>query len=132
MSDATRITRTIDTDLGADELWHRVAEGEAWVGWMVDEADVSVAPGEGGTVVDDGIARDVGIDRLGERDLAFRWWPHDRPDLVSTVELVVLPTVGGSRLRVTETFLSASVTRPAAWDVRLMLLLARAPLTVRV
>jgi hypothetical protein len=132
MSDATRITRTVDTDLDADELWQRVAEGDAWSGWMVDEADVCVAPGEGGTVVDDGVERDVRIDRLGERDLAFTWWPHDRPDQASTVELVVLPAVGGSRLRVSETYLSASVAPTAAWDVRLMLLVARALTTARV
>jgi hypothetical protein len=126
MSEATRITRTVDTDLDTDELWRRVADGEAWAGWMVDEADVSVAPGGGGSVVDDGVARDVRIDRLGDRDLAFTWWPHDRPAQVSTVELVVLPAVGGSRLRVTETYLSASAATGAAWDVRLMLLVARA------
>jgi hypothetical protein len=126
MSEATRITRTVETDFGTDELWQRVAEGEEWAGWMVDESEVHVAPGAGGTVVDDGVEREVRIDRLGDRELAFTWWPHDRPEQVSTVELVVLPAAGGSRLRVTETYLSASATAAAAWEVRLMLLVAQA------
>jgi hypothetical protein len=126
MSEATRISRTVDTDLDTDELWQRVADGEAWASWMVDESEVAITPGGGGTVVDDGVEREVRIDRLGDRDLAFRWWPHDRPEQVSTVELVVLPAVGGSRLWVTETYLSASASASGAWDVRLMLLVARA------
>ncbi len=126
MSDVTRITRTVETDLDTDELWQRVADGEEWASWMVDGADVSVTPGGGGTVVDDGVEREIRIDRLGDRDLAFTWWPQDRPDQASTVELVVLPAVGGSRLRVTETYLSAGASAGTAWDVRLMLFLAQA------
>ena len=127
MSEATRITRTVETDLDTDQLWQRVADGEAWTSWMVDESEVAVTPGGGGTVVDEGVEREVRVDRLGDRELTFTWWPRDRPEQASTVELVVMPAVGGSRLLVTETYLSAStLAAPAAWDVRLMLLLARA------
>jgi uncharacterized protein YndB with AHSA1/START domain len=129
MTPATRITRTVETDLAAEQLWDLVADGDAWARWMVDESDVDVRPGGAGTVVDDGVERAVRIDRLGEREVAFTWWPQDRPDLVSTVELVVVPATGGSRLHVTETCLSASAraaAAPAAWDVRLMLLVAQA------
>ena len=70
------------------------------------------------------------IDRLdddgdGQR-IGFTWWPDDRPDLVSAVELVVLPAATGSRLRVTETYASARASTPFAWDVRMMLLVAQA------
>jgi Activator of Hsp90 ATPase homolog 1-like protein len=123
----TRITRTVETDLDADELWGMVADGDAWARWMVDESDVEVRPGSAGTVVDDGEARGVRIDRLDDHQLAFTWWPQRRPELASAVELVVLPAASGSRLHITETFLSASaVAAPAAWDVRLMLLVAQA------
>lgn len=115
MSEGTRITRTVDTDLDVDELWTLVADGEAWASWMVDEADVDVAPGSAGTVVDNGVARRVRIDDLDERRVAFTWWPEARPELVSAVELVVLPAVGGSQLRVTEISLSASVPSALAW-----------------
>ena len=126
MSEGTRITRTVDTDLDVDELWSLVADGDGWASWMVDEAEVEVAPGSAGTVVDDGVARTVRIDELDDHRLAFTWWPETRPELVSAVELVVLPAVGGSQLRVTEIALSASAVAPAAWDVRLMLLVAQA------
>src|SRR4051794_27506276 len=122
MTPATRITRTVDTDLDAEQLWDLVADGDAWARWMVDQADVEVRPGGAGTVVDDGVERAVRIDRLGDREVAFTWWPQDRPDLVSTVELVVLPAAGGSRLHVTEISARATTAAPAAWDVRLMLL----------
>jgi hypothetical protein len=98
---------------------------------MVDEADVTVEPGAGGRVVDDGIGRTVHIDRLDEdgdaRRIGFTWWPEDRPDLVSAVELVVLPAPSGSRLRIHETYASTAT----AWDVRVVLLAVRA-LVVRV
>ena len=126
MSEGTRITRTVDTDLDVDELWTMVADGAAWASWMVDESDVDVAPGSAGAVVDDGVARRVRIDELDEHRVAFTWWPEARPDLVSAVELVVLPAVGGSQLRVTEISLSASVPSAVAWDVRMMLLVAQA------
>ena len=131
MSDPTRVSRTVDTDLAPDELWDLVTDGAAWATWMVDTADVAVEPGADGTVVDDGVARTVHIDRrddrAGDRCVGFTWWPQDRPDLVSAVELVVLPASSGSRLRVTETFASAAPTRTSpAWDVRLLLLAVRA------
>ena len=133
MSDATRVSRTVDTDLAPDELWDLVTDGAGWATWMVDDAAVTVEPGADGTVVDDGVARSVHIDRrddgdaAGDRRVGFTWWPQDRPDLVSAVELVVLPATGGSRLRVTETFASASAPGTAlAWDVRFLLLAVRA------
>jgi hypothetical protein len=93
---------------------------------MVDAADVDVTPGADGTVVDDGVERAVRIDRVGDdHRVGFTWWPHDRPDQVSAVELVVLPASTGSRLRVTETYARAAAGS-IAWDVRLMLLVARA------
>ena len=130
MSEGTRVSRTVDIDLAPEDLWALVTDGGAWATWMVDEADVAVEPGAEGRVVDDGIERTVRIDRLdddgaGQR-VGFTWWPDDRPDLVSAVELVVLPAAVGSRLRVTETFASARVEAPFAWDVRMMLLVAQA------
>ena len=131
MSEATRVTRTVDTDLAPDELWRLVTDGASWATWMVDAAEVTVAPGAGGTVVDDGVRRAVRVDHLDDgtddRRLGFTWWPADRPDLVSAVELVVLPAATGSRLRVTETSATASAApAPFAWDVRLLLLVAQA------
>jgi uncharacterized protein YndB with AHSA1/START domain len=126
MSEGARITRTVVTELDVEQLWSLVADGDGWASWMVDEAHVDVTPGSAGTVVDDGVARTVRIDELDEHRLTFTWWPEARPELVSAVELVVLPAVGGSQLQVTEIALSASAVPPLAWDVRLMLLVAQA------
>jgi uncharacterized protein YndB with AHSA1/START domain len=134
MDEATRVSRTVDTELSPDELWALLTDGERWATWMVDQADVTVTPGAGGSVVDDGVERTVRIDRLEEdgesHRVAFTWWADDRPDLVSSVELVVLPAVTGSRLHVTETYATASAARAAVgrltWDVRLLLLAAQA------
>jgi uncharacterized protein YndB with AHSA1/START domain len=126
MSEGTRITRTVETDLDVDELWSLVGDGDGWTRWMVDEADVEVAPGAAGRIVDDGVERSVRIDELADHRVAFTWWPDTRPERVSAVELVVLPAVGGSQLRVTEISLSASTVPAAVWDVRVMLLVAQA------
>ena len=108
MSDAARITRTVDSELPVDELWDLVADGGGWQAWMVDDGSAG-----------------------GDRRVCFTWWPPDRPDFASTVELVVLPAPAGSRLRVTETYLSARTAATAlAWDVRIVLVGARA-MTVR-
>ena len=109
MSEGTRITRTVDTDLDVDELWAMVADGEAWASWMVDEADVDVAPGVGRH----GRRRRRRPARCASTSSTTTAWRsrggrEARPELVSAVELVVLPAVGGSQLRVTEISLSAS------------------------
>jgi uncharacterized protein YndB with AHSA1/START domain len=128
MSEGTRITRTIDTDLDAGELWSLVADGDGWTEWMVDGADVDVEPGAHGTVVDDGAERDVRIDHVEpDHRVAFTWWPTGRPDQASSVELVVIAAPSGSRLHVTETYAMASAAiNGLAWDVRAILLLVRA------
>lgn len=124
MSDETRITRSIDTELAPDELWSLVHE--RWAEWMVDTAEIDVDPGASGTIVDDGVRRDVHVDRVEPRtSVTFTWWPQAQPDEASTVELVVIPAPTGSRLRVTETYARAEVTS-LRWDVRAMLLVARA------
>ena len=133
MADDARITRTVETDLEVEDLWSLVSDGDAWAEWMVDGADIDVDPGALGTVVDDGVARDVRIDRVEpSRSVAFTWWPQARPDQTSTVELVVVPARTGSRLHVTETYAASpcAVGLGCRWDVRAMLLAARASFAV--
>lgn len=130
MDEPIVITRDLDLDVPADELWQLVADGSRWAEWLTDAADVVVEPSRSGTVVDDdGVERRVSIHSIvpGER-VRFAWWPSDHPDESSMVELVVapLPAVGGerSRLSVIETYATASIATaaPAAWNLRLMLL----------
>ena len=127
MTADARITRTVETDLDVEDLWSLVADGAAWAEWMVDGADIEVDPGSRGTVVDDGVAREVRIDRVEpSRSVSFTWWPQTRPDQTSAVELVVVPARTGSRLHVTETYGAVATASAIRWDVRAMLLVARA------
>jgi hypothetical protein len=121
MDEPLIVRRDIDLDLPAEELWTLVAGG--WEQWLVDTADVNVEPGGGGVVRDDEEDREVRIAEVvdGER-VSFEWWPAERPQDRSAVELVVLPTPGGAVLRVTESFpppLRAQARVAATrWEVR--------------
>jgi uncharacterized protein YndB with AHSA1/START domain len=127
MDDALTVTRDIDVELGEDELWELVGDGEAWAEWMADASDVEVVPGGEGEVVDDGERRRVHIDDVVPgRRVSYRWWPTDQPAAVSTVELVIVPRPVGSTLRISET-LRANALAPAValelrWAVRAMAL----------
>lgn len=122
-SEPTVVTREIDVDLPADELWELIADGERWSDWLVDEAAIEVSPGSGGTVVDGGEERTVGISSVRPDDgLRFAWWPTDRPDLASSVELTVVETPSRAVLRIVEVFppvMSVAAADAAiAWEVR--------------
>jgi uncharacterized protein YndB with AHSA1/START domain len=127
------VTREVDLEVPADELWQLVADGERWAEWLTDRAEVVVEPASRGVVVDDdGIERQVAIDAVvpGER-VQFTWWPSDRPGDASSVELVVAPSPiapDRSRLSVVEIHASTAVAataRSLRWDVRLMLFVVR-------
>jgi Polyketide cyclase / dehydrase and lipid transport len=123
MDEPLIITRDIDIDLTADELWSLVAHGEGWERWLVDDADVVVETGASGVVRDDGRDRVVRIHEVvdGER-VSFEWWPAERPGEASAVELVVQPATTGAVLHVTEVFPpQRTVLAMAAsfrWEVR--------------
>jgi hypothetical protein len=133
--DAPEVTRTIETDLPAEELWGLVGDGAGWADWMVDRSTVTVEPGGEGTVDDDGIERTVRIDEVTDARVRFTWWPSDDAHRSSTVELVVVPAGDGSTLHVTERYTasalgsmgSPSMWAPAGirWDVRGVLLSLR-------
>ena len=132
MADDARITRTVETDLEVDDLWSLVADGEAWAEWMVDGADIEVDPGAGHRRRRRRRPRRAHRPRRAvDGSVAFTWWPQARPDQTSTVELVVVPARTGSRLHVTETYARRHAPSAASgWDVRAMLLVARASFAV--
>lgn len=136
-AEPTVVTREIAVDLPADELWDLIADGDRWADWLVDEAAVEIAPGAGGTVVDGGEERTVGVSSVHPDDgLRFAWWPTDRPDLASSVELTIVAAPERSVLRIVEVFppvaaLSA-VRASMAWEVRACCMWMRARATARV
>jgi hypothetical protein len=134
-SDLT-VQRQVDLDLLPEELWELVADGRRWKDWLAADAQVVVTPGERGTVLDDdGVSRLVRVDEVGRDRVRFVWWPENRVELASTVELVVMARIGGSRLRITETMSAGAVAATGAhmeWEVRAAMLWCRALATVYV
>lgn len=127
MEQPTVVTRTVELEMSPAELWPLVGDGERWADWLVDASDVDITPDGEGAVRDAGVDRGVRIAEVieGER-VRFDWWPTDRPDSASTVELVVAPRRGGAVLHIVETFppqrhvaaVMVSASASTAWDVR--------------
>jgi uncharacterized protein YndB with AHSA1/START domain len=130
------IERSTELDLDLDQVWELISTAAGWASWLVDEADVNVAPGEEGSACDDERRRDVRIESIVERrQVTFSWWDRDDPASASRVQLAIveLPN-GGSRLDVSERFVgramhatramdtSFSSSMAKRWEVKLVLL----------
>jgi uncharacterized protein YndB with AHSA1/START domain len=129
------ITRRVDLDIDAAQLWGALSDPQQLAAWLGDEVDLDVRVGATGMVIDDGVLRRVRIDHLDEgRQLAFTWWEHDQPHLASTVRFEVEQRPdGGSRLAIVETFdpeahgnaiTKARAVAAERWGVRVMCLWA--------
>jgi uncharacterized protein YndB with AHSA1/START domain len=135
MDDSVEVTRSIELELEPDQLWELIADGERWADWMVDSAAVDVSPGATGDITDAGERRGVRIDRVDEgRRITFEWWPADRRDQVSSVELRIVVAPRGAVLEIVETFparaqLSAQAAA-TAWRARTRCLQALRPMLV--
>jgi uncharacterized protein YndB with AHSA1/START domain len=125
------IERTTDLDMDVDRLWSLISTSEGWKSWLVDDADVLIAPSTNGTATNDGIERIVRIDSVSAgRTVGFSWWDRDDPSSASFVQLdvVALPD-GRSQLHLTERFVGATGTTASAtmsstagvsWEVRII------------
>ena len=83
------IERIVDVDLPDEEMWRLIATADGWQEWLVDTADVRVAEGGGGVVVDDGVERLVQIGHVDEgRSISFSW--AEPGDLVGSVVTIRL------------------------------------------
>ena len=93
------VTREIEIPLDADEAWEAVTELE---GWLVDDADLALEPGEEGTLrLPGGEERRAVVEEVAPRErLAFWWWAGEEP--ATLVELTLVPAVGGTLVRVVE------------------------------
>lgn len=125
------ITRSVELEAGVDDVWQAVSTPELLSGWLEGDVDVDVRPGGDGVLVEpEGTVRRMRVDEVEPpRRLALQWWPEDGSGPVSTVELDLQPTPGGTRLVVTETLLAptrlaanASSTAGSRWDLRFLLL----------
>jgi uncharacterized protein YndB with AHSA1/START domain len=126
MDQENTVTRELDLDMGVDELWGLVSDGDRWADWLVDDADLDVVNGGRGVVVDDGVTLEVAVERVErDRGVRFTWWPSDGPDRWSTVELIVVPLQQGSRLRITEVMAATqTIAMARQWEIRALMLWA--------
>jgi uncharacterized protein YndB with AHSA1/START domain len=84
-----RVTREVEVQAGTDEVWSALAEPELRALWLDD---------------DDARSREVRLDEVDDgRRLVWTWWQPDDEAAASTVEIVLAPTAGGTRVTVTET-----------------------------
>jgi uncharacterized protein YndB with AHSA1/START domain len=107
---------TLPADL--DEAWELLTRPEELGAWLGDEVVLDPTPGAAGTVLErDGTRRHLVVDHVeaGHR-LAWRWWTvdgdarandgdaEDRADRAdeSRVEITLVPTDGGTLVRVVE------------------------------
>jgi uncharacterized protein YndB with AHSA1/START domain len=106
-----RVDRTVDLDLGAEQVWRLLADDDARTEWFGGDTTIDVRPGGGGRVVDpDGTRWRVAVGEVDPgRRLTWRWWPDDGGP-ASDVAFVIEPVGPVTRLTVTE-------SRPAAHDV---------------
>jgi uncharacterized protein YndB with AHSA1/START domain len=130
MTEDVVVTRQFEIDVDADGLWDLLCDGSTWGEWLGQHANIVVAPGSLGVVADDDdVLRHVQIERVDRAEgLRFTWWPQDRTDQRSVVELTVVQQPGGAVLRVTETLpagsMRASAKAQLAWGVRAFTLCA--------
>jgi uncharacterized protein YndB with AHSA1/START domain len=98
-----QVTRSVEVEADTDDVWSTVSDPESRSLWLDD---------------DDARSRELRLDEVDNgRRLVWTWWrPGDEPG-ASTVEIVLVPTAGGTRVTVTETLASASVD-PARASVR--------------
>ena len=89
-----RVTRSVEVEAGTDEVWSTLSDPELRALWLDD---------------DDARSRELRLDEVDDgRRLVWTWWrPDDEPG-ASTVEIVLAPTAGGTRVTVTETLASAA------------------------
>src|SRR3712207_2296243 len=93
------VSREVELPLDADEAWEAVTELEEW---LVDDADLTLAPGEEGTLrLPDGEERRAVVEDVEPRErLTFWWWSGEAP--ATRVELTLVPAVSGTRVVVVE------------------------------
>ena len=103
----------MELPLDADEAWEAVTELEAW---LVDDADLTLEPGEEGTLrLADGEERRAVVEEVEPRErLTFWWWADDAP--ATHVELTLVPAVSGTLVRVVESGWTGAPVALAALD----------------
>jgi uncharacterized protein YndB with AHSA1/START domain len=84
-----RVRREVEVEAATDDVWSALAEPELRALWLDD---------------DDARSRELRLDEIDDgRRLVWTWWRRDDEAAASTVEIVLAPIAGGTRVTVTET-----------------------------
>jgi uncharacterized protein YndB with AHSA1/START domain len=112
------VTREVELPLDTDEAWDAVTELD---GWLVDDADLTLEPGEEGVLrLPGGEERRAVVEEVEPHSrLTFWWWAGEQP--ATLVELTLMPAVGGTVVRVVESGFSSGPMATAQALHRLML-----------
>jgi uncharacterized protein YndB with AHSA1/START domain len=102
-SQAGCVTRSVEVEADTEDVWATLSDPALRALWLDD---------------DDARSRELRLDEVDDgRRLVWTWWrPGDEP-AASTVEVVLAPTLGGTRVTVTETLASAGAD-PASGQLR--------------
>jgi uncharacterized protein YndB with AHSA1/START domain len=132
----TAVRREIELEAAPADVWDAITRPELLEQWFEAEVELDPRPGGAGRFVEaEGEHRLARVDDVDEgRRLAFTWWPDEGDEPASTVEFILTPTQGGTRLVVTESPLTAracSAMTGTAWAWRLDLLMLALFMLVR-
>ena len=120
------IERQVTLPAELEQAWELVTRPEDLAAWLGAEVHLDPTAGATGAVVDhDGTARQLVVEEVeAGRRLAWRWWRDDAPDEPSRVEITLVPTDGGTTVRVVEELAPTDVVAQArageAWSHRLL------------
>src|SRR4051794_19684762 len=90
------VTRSIDLDASADEVWNAITDAEELGRWLADEAVFEPVPGTSARFVEGGQVRRAVVEAVEDgRRLVFRWWDDDEGEAAAT--RVALTVVGAGR-----------------------------------
>jgi uncharacterized protein YndB with AHSA1/START domain len=97
------VTRQIRLDISSDALWTAITDRETLEAWLGERVDIDLRPGGAGTIVDDGVTREVVVQSVDDgRGWSFEWRVDEAP--VSTVSFEIASAEdGASVLTITET-----------------------------
>lgn len=117
------VRRERELPVPADEAWSLLQDAEGLSRWLADDVDLTVSPGERGTLRDGDEERFVEVEavEVGRR-VALRWWTESAPNDVALVDLT-LDELGAHRSRLVVTEVPSQVvsvpdTLPAHWNVQ--------------
>ena len=129
VDDSPTAQASLDVGADAETVWRALVTDDGLSEWMGPGSHIDPSPGGRIDVPDvaTGIPREGRITDVepGER-IGFDWWPRERPDDRTAVEIALEPTDAGTRIIVTEhaprrLTAMARAQQSAGWNWRLAL-----------